>query len=139
MQDYIVPMIIGAIVLLAIIIFMCNYIKVPPNVALIVSGRKKKYKTKDETGKSTMSQASPSPITTNYGVSDFSSTFPNRINAFVEDVTNNVPREYIRASGRDALATLEYTFAAIKSYENGGELVIPEMLPPIRGHVSFIK
>ena len=27
MQDYIVPIIIGAIVLLAIIIFMCNYIK----------------------------------------------------------------------------------------------------------------
>ena len=33
MQDYIVPIIIGAVVLLAIIIFMCNYIKVPPNVA----------------------------------------------------------------------------------------------------------
>ena len=41
----------GAVVLLAIIIFMCNYVKVPPNVALIVSGRKKKYKVKDDTGK----------------------------------------------------------------------------------------
>ena len=51
MQNYIVPIIIGAIVLLAIIIFMCNYIKVPPNVALIVSGRKHKYKVKDADGK----------------------------------------------------------------------------------------
>ena len=38
-------------VLLLILIFMCNYIKVPPNVALIVSGRKHKYKVKDEHGK----------------------------------------------------------------------------------------
>ena len=77
--------------------------------------------------------------TKDYGVSTFGSTFPRRINAFLEDVTNKVPHEYIRASGRDALATLEYTFAAIKSYENGGELVVPEMLPPIRGDISFIK
>ncbi len=80
--------------------------------------------------------ATPAPITTNYGVSDFSSTFPNRINAYIEDVTNKVPLEYLRASGRDALATLEYTFAAIKSYENGGALVVPEMLPPLHGHIS---
>jgi len=86
-----------------------------------------------------MNQATPAPITKEYGVSDFGSTFPNRINAFLEDVTNNVPREYIRASGRDALATLEYTFAAIKSYENGGALVVPEMLPPLHGDVSRIK
>lgn len=51
MGNYIVPIIIGVIVLLAIIIFMCNYIKVPPNVALIVSGRKHKYKVKDADGK----------------------------------------------------------------------------------------
>ena len=42
--------IIGVVVVLAIIIFMCNYVKVPPNVALIVSGRKHKYKVKDENG-----------------------------------------------------------------------------------------
>ena len=43
--------IIGIVVaVLAIIIFMCNYVKVPPNVALIVSGRKHKYKVKDENG-----------------------------------------------------------------------------------------
>ena len=50
MGDYIVPIIAGVLVLLAIIIFMCNYIKVPPNVALIVSGRKHKYKVKDADG-----------------------------------------------------------------------------------------
>lgn len=83
--------------------------------------------------------ATPAPETKEYGVSDFGSTFPNRIHAFLEDITNGVHPEAIRSSGRDALATLEYTFAAIKSYENGGELVVPEMLPPIHGHISFIK
>lgn len=91
------------------------------------------------TPKEDMSQATPAPETKDYGVSDFSSTFPNRINAFVEDVVNGVSPEAIRSSGRDALATLEYTFAAIKSYENGGALVVPEMLPPIHGDISFIK
>ena len=48
----ILPWAIGGLVLLiAIIIFVRNYVKVPPNVALIVSGRKHKYKVKDETGK----------------------------------------------------------------------------------------
>ena len=94
--------------------------------------------TEDATGKSTMSQATPAPETKEYGVSDFGSTFPNRIHAFLEDVTNKVHFEHIRASGRDALATLEYTFAAIKSYENGGALVVPEMLPPIHGDSSII-
>lgn len=51
MGDYMTPIIIGAAVVLLIIIFMCNYIKVPPNVALIVSGRKHKYKVKDDQGK----------------------------------------------------------------------------------------
>ena len=36
---------------LFLIAFVRNYIKVPPNVALIVSGRRRKYKVKDETGK----------------------------------------------------------------------------------------
>ena len=83
--------------------------------------------------------ATPAPETKDYGVSDFGATFPNRIGAFLEDITNGVHPEAIRASGRDALATLEYTLAAIKSYENGGELVVPEMLPPIRGDISFIR
>ena len=89
--------------------------------------------------KASGSAATTTSKTKDYGVSDFGSTFPNRIGAFLEDITNGVHPETIRASGRDALATLEYTFAAIKSYENGGELVVPEMLPPIRGDISFIK
>lgn len=91
------------------------------------------------TPKENMNMATPAPDTTDYGVSNFGTTFTNRINAFIEDVKNGVSPEAIRASGRDALATLEYTFATIKSYENGGALVVPEMLPPIRGDISFIK
>ena len=49
------------------------------------------------------------------GITDFGATFPARIHAFLEDVTNGVPREQLRSSGRDALATLEYTWAAIES------------------------
>jgi len=50
-------------------------------------------------------EAQPAVLDT--GVKDFGQTFPNRIHAFLEDVTNNVWHEHIRASGRDALATLE--------------------------------
>ena len=70
------------------------------------------------------------PVVLNTGVTDFGTTFPNRINAYLEDVTNRVPKHQLRASGRDALATLEYTFAAIQSYEQGGALVQPHPLPP---------
>jgi predicted dehydrogenase len=73
----------------------------------------------------------PKPEVTNTGVTDFSATFPRRIHAFLEDVTNGVPKHKLRASGRDALATLEYTFAAIESFESGGALVRPRALPPI--------
>ena len=73
------------------------------------------------------------PIVTNTGITDFGKTFPLRIHAFLEDVTNGVPREKVRASGRDALAALEYTWAVMESYENGGELVRPHPLPPIHG------
>jgi hypothetical protein len=44
-----------------------------------------------------------------------------------------VPKDALRASGRDALATLEYTWAAIQSYEQGGILVRPNPLPPVQG------
>lgn len=74
----------------------------------------------------------PAVEVTNTGNTDFGSTFPNRIHAFLEDVTNNVPKHQLRASGRDALATLEYTFAAIQSFENGGELVQPHALPILK-------
>ncbi|MGI6172792.1 MAG: Gfo/Idh/MocA family protein [Christensenellales bacterium] len=86
----------------------------------------------------TMSQATPEPETYNTGITGFDATFPVRINAYLEDVANKVPREYLRASGRDALATLEYTFAAIKSFENGGALVVPEMLPPLHGDIAKV-
>jgi len=52
----------------------------------------------------------------------------------LEDVTNQVPLNQIRASGRDALATLEYTWAAIESYEQGGILVRPHPLPTLKGN-----
>ncbi len=74
----------------------------------------------------------PEPVVLNTGVTDFGSTFAPRIHAFLEDVANGVPKHKLRASGRDALATLEYTFAAIESYEEGGALVRPAPLPPIR-------
>ncbi|MDE0078231.1 MAG: hypothetical protein OXO50_11985, partial [Caldilineaceae bacterium] len=72
---------------------------------------------------------SPPPRVTHSGITDFDQTFPRRIHAFLEDVTNEVPKSELRASGRDALATLEYTWAAIESYENGGVLVQPHPLP----------
>jgi len=71
-------------------------------------------------------------VVTNTGVKDFGATFPARIHAFLEDVTQRVPKQKLRASGRDALATLEYTFAAIESYEQGGELVRPHALPTLQ-------
>ena len=49
------------------------------------------------------------PEVFNTGITNFNSTFPTRLHAFLEDVSNGVPKEFIRASGRDALATLEYT------------------------------
>ncbi len=82
-------------------------------------------------GKLALGQA-PAPTITNTGKTDFGITFPSRINAFLEDVTNGVPKHRLRASGRDALATLEYTWAAIESYENDGALVRPHPLPPAK-------
>jgi predicted dehydrogenase len=75
----------------------------------------------------------PEPVVTNTGITSFDQTFPDRIHAFLEDVTNGVAPEAIRASGRDALATMEYIFAVIESYENGGALVRPHPLPAIHG------
>ena len=83
-------------------------------------------------------QATLEPEVYDTGIKSFNATFPVRINAWLEDLTNKVPREHIRASGRDALATLEYTFAAIQSYENGGELVVPHKLPALHGDTQFV-
>ena len=73
------------------------------------------------------------PVVTSSGITDFGQTFPWRIHAFLEDVTNGVHRESLRASGRDALAALEYTWAVMESYEQGGILVRPHPLPPLHG------
>lgn len=77
--------------------------------------------------------SSPGPIVTESGISDFGKTFPLRIHAFLEDITNEIPKDHLRASGRDALAALEYTWAAMESYEQGGILVRPHPLPPLHG------
>jgi len=71
------------------------------------------------------------PVVTESGTSDFGQTFPRRIHAFLEDITNQVPKAQLRASGRDALAALEYTWAVIESYQQGGALVRPHPLPPL--------
>ncbi len=73
------------------------------------------------------------PEVMNTGITDFSQTFPRRIHAFLEDITNEVHPENLRASGRDALAALEYTWAVMESYEQGGILVRPHPLPPLHG------
>jgi predicted dehydrogenase len=77
--------------------------------------------------------ANPTPEILDTGIKDFGETFPRRIHAFLEDVTNGVPRDHLRSSGRDALATLEYIWAVIESYEAGGQVVRPEPLPTIHG------
>jgi predicted dehydrogenase len=81
----------------------------------------------------------PDPEILNTGIKDFGQTFPNRIHAYLEDVTNKVPYEHVRASGRDALATLEYIWAVIESYENGGALVRPKPLPTLHGDPTIEK
>lgn len=73
------------------------------------------------------------PEVTHYGTTDFNRTFNNRLHAFLEDISNGVPRDQLRANGRDALAVLEYTFAVMESYERGGEVVRPHALPPLIG------
>jgi predicted dehydrogenase len=81
----------------------------------------------------------PEVEVTDYGITDFESTFNNRLHAFLEDISNGVPREQLRANGRDALAVLEYTFAVIESYENGGNVVRPHPLPPLHGDPMTMK
>lgn len=79
---------------------------------------------------------SSGPVVTESGITDFGETFPRRIHAFLEDIANNVPKSQLRASGRDALAALEYTWAAMESYEQGGILVRPQPMPPQHAHPS---
>ncbi len=83
-------------------------------------------------------QKDAEPVVTNTGVTSFDATFPIRIHAFYEDLKNQVPLEHLRASGRDALATMEYIFAAIDSYESGGQIVRPHALPAYHGDPHII-
>ena len=76
-------------------------------------------------------QEAPQAVVTESGIRDFDETFPRRLHAFLEDVAARVPRDQLRASGRDALAALEYTWAAMESYEQGGSLVRPHPLPTV--------
>jgi len=80
----------------------------------------------------------PDPEILDTGVKSFDATFPNRIHAWLEDLTNGVHYEFIRASGRDALATLEYIDAVIRSYEEGGAMIRPNPLPPVHGAPEYI-
>jgi predicted dehydrogenase len=73
------------------------------------------------------------PEVMNTGITDFNQTFPLRLHAYLEDVSNGIHKEDLRASGRDALASLEYTWAVIESYESGGAMVRPAPLPPLHG------
>lgn len=75
----------------------------------------------------------PDPVVLDTGVKDFGATFPARIHAYYEDLENQVHHEYLRASGRDALATMECIFAVIESYENGGAVVRPRPLSALHG------
>ena len=50
-EDWYTYAIVGVVALIVLIAFFRNYVKVPPNVALIVSGRRHKYKVKDESGR----------------------------------------------------------------------------------------
>jgi predicted dehydrogenase len=76
---------------------------------------------------------SPAPTVHETGIRNFDDTFPRRLHAFLEDVANKVPRDRLRGSGRDALAALEYTWAAMESYQQGGALVRPYPLPEMHG------
>jgi predicted dehydrogenase len=76
-------------------------------------------------------QEHPQPAVFDSGIKDFDQTFPRRLHAFLEDVAGRVPRTSLRGSGRDALAALEYTWAAMESHEQGGNLVRPHALPPV--------
>jgi predicted dehydrogenase len=79
-----------------------------------------------------------SGVVTASGTTDFGLTFNNRIHAFLQDITNGVPKDQLRGNGWDALAVLEYTFAVIESYELGGALVRPRPLPPRHGDPRFV-
>lgn len=60
------------------------------------------------------------------GLSGFGATFINRINRWIEQVDERVPREEIDASGHDGLAVQEIIEAAIRSHESGCAEEVPQ-------------
>ncbi len=76
----------------------------------------------------------PAPVAEVYdsGLTDFEVTFGRRLHSLLEDIDARVPAHRLRGSGRDALAALEYTWAAIRSHERGGRLVRPHDAPAAR-------
>ena len=59
------------------------------------------------------------------GLSGFDATFTNRINRWIEQVDDGVPRDEIEASGREGLAVQEIIEAAIRSHHSGKAEEVP--------------
>ena len=59
------------------------------------------------------------------GLSGFDATFSNRINRWIEQVDDGVPRDEIEASGREGLAVQEIIEAAIRSHHSGKAEDVP--------------
>ena len=59
------------------------------------------------------------------GLSGFDATFTNRINRWIEQVDDGVPRDEIEASGREGLAVQEIIEAAIRSHHSGKVEEVP--------------
>lgn len=59
------------------------------------------------------------------GLSGFSATFTNRINRWIVQVDDGVPRDEIEASGREGLAVQEIIEAAIRSHHSGRAEEVP--------------
>ena len=59
------------------------------------------------------------------GLSGFGATFTNRINRWIEQVDEGVPRDEIDAAGKDGLAVQEVIEAAIRSFEGGSVEEVP--------------
>jgi predicted dehydrogenase len=59
------------------------------------------------------------------GLSGFGATFSNRIHRWLAQVTSNVPRDELEASGAEGLAVQEIIEAAIRSHRSGKAETVP--------------
>jgi predicted dehydrogenase len=62
------------------------------------------------------------------GALNFDQTFKNRIHRFLEQVTEQAPREQIEGSGEEGLAAQEVIEAAIRSWESGSVVEVPSLV-----------